>query len=82
MKDAQEKRKLLERWAKYFPHEQQKDFDSNDFKHLCIQVFYEAFSLPEFQQYLEWDKKEENFENIVVQVNFSNLFACGNPNIK
>lgn len=31
---------------------------------------------------MEWDKKEENFENIVVQVNFSNLFACGNPNIK
>ena len=22
MRDAQEKRKLLERWAKYFPHEQ------------------------------------------------------------
>lgn len=82
LQDHKEKRKLLERWPHYFPHEPIKDFDPNDFKHLCIQVFFEAFSLPEFQQYLEWEKKEDNFENVVVNVNYSNLYSCGNPNIK
>lgn len=48
LQDHKEKRKLLERWPHYFPHEPIKDFDPNDFKHLCIQVFFEAFSLPEF----------------------------------
>lgn len=38
--------------------------------------------MPEFQQYLEWEKKEDNFENVVVNVNYSNLYGCGNPNIK
>ena len=45
-------------------------------------MFFEAFSLPEFQQYLEWEKKEDNFENVVVNVNYANLYSCGNPNIK
>ena len=45
-------------------------------------MFFEAFSLPEFQEYLEWDKKEDNFEHIVVQINYSRLYNCGNPNIK
>lgn len=38
--------------------------------------------MPQFQQYLEWEKKEDNFENVVVNVNYSNLYSCGNPNIK
>lgn len=67
MQDYKEKRKLLIRWSHYFPHENVKEFDvsaimmclifnfqPNDFKHLCIQVFFEAFSLEQFQSYLEW----------------------------
>lgn len=66
MSDFKEKRKLLVRWPAYFPHETVKEFDvrqspeahslwqPNDFKHLCIQVFFEAFGHEDYQSYLEW----------------------------
>ena len=35
----------------------------NDFKHLAVQVFFDYFSqdTPK-SQYLEWEKKDDNFE--------------------
>eukprot|EP00347_Sterkiella_histriomuscorum_P010702 403375251 len=55
----------------------------NDFKHLAIQVFFEAFSMEEYQKYLEWEKKEDNnYEAVVVYINYAQFFQCGNANIK
>jgi hypothetical protein len=42
----------------------------NDFKHLAVQVFYEYFAQEESQTQLEWEKKDDNFEQIVVHINF------------
>ena len=42
----------------------------NDFKHLAVQVFFEYFSNAQAHAHLEWEKKDDNFEQIVVHLNF------------
>lgn len=44
-------------------------------------MFYEVFSNPEFDKYIEWDNEENNMEKIVVYVNYSTLQDCKENNI-
>ena len=59
-----------------------KSVQQNDFKHLAVQVFYEYFAQEESQSQLEWEKKDDNFEQIVVHINFSNTFKLCNQNVR
>jgi hypothetical protein len=58
-------------------------WQANNFKHLAISTFYEFFALDEagnnHHQFLQWEKKEDNFEQIVVHINYSMLYQnCPN----
>jgi len=84
MVDVQEKRKLLNKWGTYFPLEPPKDFDPNDFKHLAVQVFYQFFleDKKRATSLLEWEKKDDNFEQIVVHINYLGLYQNCNANVR
>jgi DNA helicase MCM8 len=55
----------------------------NNFKHLAILTFYQYFASNETaRNQLQWEKKEDNFEQIVVHINFAVLHRDGPNNIK
>ena len=73
---------LLLRYKVYFPNELKPQmFEKNEFRHLAAKVFFEAFSDKEFEQYIEWDKEDNNQEKIVAYVNYSTLKECKENNI-
>ncbi|CDW72960.1 dna helicase mcm8-like [Stylonychia lemnae] len=64
--------KLLSKWTIYFPHEKQKSFDS-----LLEWVYFIRQT-----EILLQDKKDDNFDSIVVHINFAALYQIGSSNLK